>query len=129
MEKIFYLAQILGTLNDLTAVLLGLAILGIVILAIWYFTDGLYNPSTYEQKDADMCKKWLKRSAVTAILATLILIFVPSKKTYLFMVGGHALEEIAHNEQVQEKAGKTVSLLEQYLENKVKQSEPKESEE
>jgi hypothetical protein len=128
MEKIFYLAQILGTLNDLTAVLLGLALVAILLLAIWYFTDGLYNPGTYEQKDADMCKKWLKRSVVTAIIATLILIFVPSKKTYLFMVGGHALEEIAHNEQVQEKAGKTVSLLEQYLENKVAESAPESTE-
>lgn len=128
MEKIFYIAQILGTLNDLTAVLLGLAIVAILILTIWYFSEGLYDPSTYEQEDADMCKKWLKRSVIVSLTAALILIFVPSKKTYLFMVGGHALEEIAKNEQVQEKAGKTVSLLEQYLENKVKQSEPKESE-
>lgn len=129
MEKIFYLAQILGTLNDLTAVFLGLAILAIIIFAIWYFSEGLYNPGTYEEKEAKMCKKWLKRSVIVTLIATLILILVPSKKTYLFMVGGHALEEIAHNEQVQEKAGKTVELLEQYLENKVKQSEPKESEE
>lgn len=122
MEKIFYLAQILGALNSLAIAFIVIAIVALVIFAGWYFGDGLYDPSDYEQDEARTCKKWLKTSIVTVIVATLVTIFVPNKETYLFMVGGHALEEIAKNERVQERASRTIDLLDQYLENKVKDS-------
>ena len=89
---------------------------------IWYFSEGYYDPSDYEKDDANVCKKWIRTSLIVAIIATLISIFAPNKQTYLFMVGGHALEEIANNEKVQERASHTIDLLDQYLENKVKDS-------
>lgn len=123
MEKIFYLAQILGALNTLAVALIVISIVALSVFAVWYFSDGLYDPSDYEQDEARTCKKWLKTSIATIIVATLVTIFVPSKQTYLFMVGGHALEEIAKNERVQERASHTIDLLDQYLENKVKESD------
>lgn len=122
MEKIFYLAQILGVLNTLAIGFIVISIIALFVFAVWYFTDGLYDPSDYEEDEAHTCKKWLKTSIITIIVATLVAIFVPNKQTYLFMVGGHALEEIAKNERVQERASHTIDLLDQYLENKVKES-------
>lgn len=122
MEKIFYIAHILGTLNTLAAVIIAFAIAALICFVVWYFSDGLYEPDDYEQDEARTCKKCLKASIVTLVLSVLAVIFVPSKQTYLFMVGGHALEEIAKNERVQERASHTIGLLDQYLENKVKDS-------
>lgn len=123
MEKIFYVAQILGALNSLAIAFIVISIIAIFVFTIWYFSDGLYDPSDYEQDEARTCKKWLKTSIVTGIVATLVTIFVPDKQTYLFMVGGHALEEIAKNERVQERASRTIDLLDQYLEKNVKESD------
>ena len=122
MEKIFYLAQILGSINTISVALAIISILALLILVIWYFNEGYYDPADYEENDAKLCKKWIRTSLIVAIIATLISTFTPSKQTYLFMVGGHALEEIANNEKVQERASHTIDLLDQYLENKVKES-------
>ena len=103
MEKIFYIAQILHGLNIVFALLLGLSIITLIVLAVWYVADGLDEGERYGlQDEAKFCRKWLKTSLITGIIASLAVIFVPRRQTYLFMVGGHALEEIAKNEKVQE---------------------------
>lgn len=122
MEKIFYLAQLFGAINTISAVLIGISLFALLCLVIWYFSEGYYDPADYEEDDAKVCKKWIRTSLIVTIIATLISTFAPSKQTYLFMVGGHALEEIANNEKVQERASHTIDLLDQYLENKVKDS-------
>lgn len=122
MEKIFYLAQLFGAINTISAVLIGISLFALLCLVIWYFSEGYYDPADYEEDDAKVCKKWIRTSLIVTIIATLISTFTPSKQTYLFMVGGHALEEIANNEKVQERASHTIDLLDQYLENKVKDS-------
>ena len=122
MEKIFYLAQILGAINTISITLIIIAAAALLFLVIVYFSEGYYDPADYEEKDAKFCKKWMRTSLIVAIITTIISTFAPSKQTYLFMVGGHALEEIANNEKVQERASHTIDLLDQYLENKVKES-------
>lgn len=121
MEKIFYIAQLLGTLNTIAIFIFVFALAAITILAIGYFAGELYDPDNYEE--SRVWKKWMKNSAIIAIVATLIATFVPNKQTYLFMVGGSALEKIANNEKVQERANKTIDLLDQYLEKKVKKTD------
>lgn len=122
MEKIFYLAQIFGAINALSVTIIVLSLLALLFFAVWYFSDGLYEPSVYNEDDANACKKWMKKSVILAVVGILAATFTPSKQTYLFMVGGHALEEIANNEKVQERASHTIDLLDQYLENKAKDS-------
>ena len=119
MEKIFYIAQLLGAVNDLAIVGLVIALIVFLCLLVWYFADQLYDPSENYETDANVCKKWIKRTIAATVISCLVLVFVPSKKTYLFMVGGNALEELAKNEKVQQRAGKTIDLLEKYLETKV----------
>lgn len=123
MEKIFYIAQLLGAINTITVIIIALSVLTLVFLAIWYFWGELYDASDYNEEEVTTCKKWVKRTLIIAIVATLVSTFVPSKQTYLFMVGGNALEEIAKNEKVQERASKTIDLLDQYLEKKVKDTD------
>ena len=122
MEKIFYFAQLFGAVNAIAVTLIILSLLTLLVLGIWYFSEGYYGPAEYEKDDADVCKKWMKTTVILAIVGILVATFTPSKRTYLFMVGGHALEEIANNEKVQERASHTIDLLDQYLENKVKDS-------
>ena len=119
MEKIFYIAQLLGAVNDLAFVGLFLALIVFLCLLFWYFTEDLYEPSQYNITDAEVCKKWFRKTIVATVISALVLIFVPSKKTYLFMAGGNALEELAKNEKVQQRASKTIDLLEKYMEAKV----------
>ena len=123
MEKIFYIAQLFGTIHDIAAIIIGLSILALVFLAAWYFMGGLYVADAYNEKEVATCKKWVKTTLIIAIVSTLVSTFTPSKQTYLFMVGGNALEEIAKNEKVQERASKTIDLLDQYLEKKVKDAD------
>ena len=122
MEKIFYIAQIFGAINALSVSLIIISLFALVCLTTWYISAGYYNPSDYEEDDAHVCKKWMKTSVILAVVGILVATFTPSKQTYLFMVGGHALEEIANNEKVQERASHTIDLLDRYLENKVKDS-------
>ena len=119
MEKIFYLAQVFGCISNLAGIMCAISIAAVIGIGIWYCTDGMYYD---EDKESKIIKKNLKRSVIALIISTIVAVFVPSKQTYLFMVGGQALEEIASNEKVQEKASKAVNLLEEYLENKVKES-------
>ena len=83
MEKIFYLAQILGAINTISAVLIAISLAALLILVIWYFNEGYYDPADYEKDDAKVCKKWIRTSLVVAIIATLISTFAPSKLTCL----------------------------------------------
>jgi len=123
MEKIFYFAQLFGAINTIAVTLIVVSLFALLYLTVWFLGDGLDDPCEYKQDEAKTCKKWMKTSIITTIIATLVATFIPSKQTYLFMVGGHALEEIASNEKVQERASKTINLLDQYLENKVKDSD------
>jgi hypothetical protein len=123
MEKIFYIAQLLGAINTIAVIIISLSIFTLISLAVWYFMDDLYDASAYNEKEVTTCKKWIKTTLIVAIVSALVLTFVPSKQTYLFMVGGNALEEIAKNEKVQERASKTIDLLDQYLEKKVKDTD------
>ena len=123
MEKIFYFAQLFGAVSAIAVTLIVVSLLVLLVLAIWYFSEGYYDPAEYEKDDANVCKKWMKTTVILAIVGILVATFTPSKRTYLFMVGGHALEEIANNERVQERASKTIDLLDQYLEQKVKEDE------
>jgi len=123
MEKIFYIAHVLGTLHNLACVFLAIAILAVLCFIIWYVSDELYEVTDYNEEESRTCKKWLKTSVVTLIISLLVTIFTPSSRAYLFMAGGDALEKIASNEKVQERASHTIDLLDQYLEKQVKKND------
>lgn len=123
MEKIFYLAQIFGGLNAIAILGIIISVIALLVFTIWFCSAGLYdkkgNAHWGREEDYKFGVKWIKRCTIALIVFIVTVIFVPSKKTYLFMVGTHALEEIATNERVQATAGKTLDLLDQYLDKQL----------
>ena len=111
MEKIFYLASVFEGLNIIGVVVLVISILTTVVGLICYLSERDY----FGQEEYELFKKIKTFSITSLIVSALILIFVPSKETYYFMVGGKAIEEVAKNERVQETAGQTLDLLQEYL--------------
>jgi len=113
MAKIIYLAHIFDGVNILSIILL---IASVVVLGgaiIQYFMDIEEGESTV--KDS----KLIKNAFVIAIISALFVIFVPNEKTYLTMVGVDGLEKIVTNDAAKEIGGKTLDLVNKYLDEKL----------
>lgn len=112
MEKIFYLAQILGGLNTVSIVLLVCSfILLITTLIVWAIG--------FCECDSDLTnasKKLIKPAVIGIIVGALLNIFVPSKETFLFMVGGKVVDSaIANKPEIKELPENTLNLLNEYI--------------
>lgn len=112
MEKIFYLAQILGGLNTVSIVLLVCSfILLITTLIVWAIG--------FCECDSDLTnasKKLIKPAVIGIIVGALLNIFVPSKETFLFMVGGKVVDSaIANKPEIKELPENTLNLLNKYI--------------
>ena len=89
MEKIIYTADLLGKLNWLLIILVGLCWLVLII----YITCAC--PLNKEEEI-----RVIKRAAIGFLIClgmTMIHIFIPSKKTYLRMHAAEVIEEIQEN--------------------------------
>lgn len=127
MEKIFYLAQIIDGLHVFLAVIVvvsGFACIGTTIATICtaqsYDESDEYNVRGHKDEslliDYYTLKKWATRLWITVIVFTMSLIFVPSKQTYLFMVGGRVVDlAIEHNPDIKELPENTLNLLNEYI--------------
>jgi predicted CDP-diglyceride synthetase/phosphatidate cytidylyltransferase len=110
MEKIFYLAQVFNGLNTLGIVFLVLfAIVLIACIPIKYCN---YDP---EDEEWTILSKWIRRAWWVVAISCLFVIFVPEKKTFLFMVGGKAVDELVEHTDIEEIPGNTVNLLNEYI--------------
>lgn len=110
MERIFYLAQIFN----------GLHTLGIVLIVVFTFALTVFIPFKYcnfdpEDHEWDTLSKWIKRSWWIVSIACLLVIFVPEKKTFLFMVGGKAVDSLVDHTDIEEVPGNTINLLNEYI--------------
>lgn len=126
MGKIFYLAELFSDLEGLSLAFIILGCLAILMLAAAGYTDDLFTPYSYDEKRESKrleklakFKKRIKGIFVGVLISILTIIIVPDRRTYLLMVGGNAVEEVAKNERVQEVAGKTLDLIEQYLDQEL----------
>ena len=125
MEKIFYISQILGVFEFVSSFVFIFSVVALAILTVvLHFGDVCdKNDSFYNERIAKNVKIWLKRTLIVSIISVVCCTFVPSKKTYLLMVGSNVIEEISKNEKVQERTEKTLDLFDQYLEKKIKEDE------
>ena len=126
MGKIFYLAELFNDLEGLSFAFIILGCIAIIILSAAAYTDDLFTPYLYDGKEESKrleklakFKKRIKGIFVGILISGLAIIIVPDRRTYLLMVGGNAVEEVAKNERVQEVAGKTLDLIEQYLDQEL----------
>ena len=113
MAKIIYLAHIFDGVNILSIILLVVSIIVIVGAIIQCFVDLEEGEPTV--KDS----KLVKNAFVIAIISALLVIFVPNEKTYLTMVGVDGLEKIVTNDVAKEIGGKTLDLVNKYLDEKL----------
>lgn len=110
MEKIFYLAQVFNGLNTL----------GIVLIVVFTVALAVFIPVKYcnfdpEDHEWNALTKWIKRSWWIVFIASLLVIFVPEKKTFLFMVGGKAVDSLVDHTDIEEVPSNTINLLNEYI--------------
>lgn len=111
------LVWVISILKPINLLLVVLAVMGIFTLAInWMcWVDPHSTPF--------MGSKWTWFvAAVTLFLATVSAV-IPNTKTAYIMVGAYATQRIAEDPKVQQISGKVVTLIEQRLDEYIKESE------
>lgn len=110
MEKIFYLAQVFNGLNTL-----GIVFLVVFTLALVVCMPLKYSMYDENDKEWEILSTWIKRSWWMVAISSMLVIFVPEKKTFLFMVGGKAVDELVDNTNIEEVPSNTINLLNEYI--------------
>lgn len=118
MEKIFYLAQVFGVLNTIGHVFFVVSVVLLVLLVFAICTLDVCNEKQ-QAENIKYAKKAYKIAAIFLALGFLLTCFVPSKETYLFMVGGKVVDSaIEQNPSVKDLPGNTLQLLNEYIVSK-----------
>lgn len=123
MEKIFYLAQVFDALRLIGTILLAISATALLILFTAFCDDTNLQDN---EEDRNFCKV----SFIGLVIGFLVVCFVPSKETYLLMVGGRAVDSaIEQNPSVKELPGNTLQLLNEYIISKTEDVRSKGGEE
>ena len=110
MEKFFYFASVFGGLKNVL-------IFALIICCIVAITYGIMYAEDRDKDDKKSSKKYF----IIALILSVIVIFVPGKKTYILMTGGKLVDELIEgNEKVKELPSKTIDLLDAELEKLLK---------
>lgn len=140
MWKLFYLADVVDTLDCALGWLVALSVILFGITLIWrliYRFDYSYDIESEKDKDGDpnedrlqylsLCK--MNRIGLVLFILFLILkIATPSKNTIYLMAGGKLVDlTIENNPQIKEVPGKTIDLLNAWLEKETEGLKPKEN--
>ena len=124
MEKIFYLAQILGGLNTVATVLL---ICSFILLITALISWGIAS-CDYDEDAVKVSKKLMKPALIGIVVGALLNIFIPSKETFLFMVGGKVVDSaIANKPEIKELPKNTLNLLNEYIKTTTEQLKTKDN--
>ena len=110
MEKLFYLAKVFDGLNTVGTVFLVItAILLCFLIPMKYYC--------YDEDDNEWStmSKWIRRCWTVLIISLTFVIFIPDKKTFLFMVGGKAVDTLVEKTDIEEIPGNTIDLLNEYI--------------
>ena len=124
MENIFYFAQIFGALSGICIVLFVIASIALTSSIILYHCSANYKVkySDYDKEDHISSGKTIKWLIPLTIFFALCLVFIPSKKTYLFMVGGRTIDNIVEkNPDIEELPANTLNLLNEYIKEKTEE--------
>ena len=120
MERIFYLADILGAFSTLFEVFIILCLCFTIFLIS--FAVIAAHESGKDSEDAMLLKKWAIRCGIVFIVSGLGYIFIPDKNTYLLMKGGQIVEEAYKNSSdLQELPKNTAEFLNEYIKTLTKE--------
>lgn len=112
MEKIFYLAYIFNAVRIIGIFMFAFGILGSVVFGISRYTDceGKDDPGYPSMT------KGLHLFLTMLVVGAIITVFVPDKKTYLFMKGGQYVDTLVEdNPDVKELPSNTINLINEYI--------------
>ena len=124
MEKIFYFAQVVNGLHSAFAfmcVIGSIATIVVTILTIVNAVEANGNDEYSSLKreallNYKVFRKWTVRLWCFLSIAIVGCIFIPSKQTYLFMVGGNAVDKIVEKSpEIKEIPSNTLELLNEYI--------------
>lgn len=128
MWKLFYFADVVETLRVVLLVLIILSTILFIISLIWRL---IYRFDNYEDIDSETIngelnlerlryltlQKLNRIGLITLILSIILRIVTPSKNTIYLMAGGKLVDmTIENNPQIKEVPGKTIDLLNAWLE-------------
>lgn len=115
----FYLAELIGNLNKVCT---ALAIIFSMAMAIGYIGRVITTVGEdYTEGDKRAFKQLSKYSTIFEIIFILTALILPSKNTYLLMMGGKVVDmTVENNPQLKEIPGKTIDLLNAWIEEETK---------
>ena len=113
----FYLAELIGNLDRVCTIL---AILFSIAMAIGW-TGRVTFGEDYTEGDKKAFKQVSKYSTIFGIIFIIAALILPSKNTYLLMMGGRVVDlTIENNPQIKEIPEKTIDLLNAWIEEETK---------
>ena len=119
MEKLFYFAKVFDGLNTVGIVFMVIAAIVLCILIpCKYVTKYEYSyggKSDAREDKVNSCSRWICRCWWILSIGIILTIFVPDKKTFLFMVGGKAVDTLVDKTDIEEIPGNTINLLNEYI--------------
>ena len=115
----FYLAELIGNLKK---VCIAIAILFSIAMAIGWIGRVISSCcSDYSEDDKKAFKRVSIYSTIFGVVFILASIIIPSKQTYLLMMGGRVVDmTIENNPQIKEIPGKTIDLLNAWIEEETR---------
>lgn len=115
----FYLAELIGNLKK---VCIAIAILFSIAMAIGWIGRVISSCcSDYSEDDKKAFKRVSIYSTIFGVVFILAAIIIPSKQTYLLMMGGKVVDmTIENNPQLKEIPGKTIDLLDAWIEEETR---------
>lgn len=122
MERMFYISELVGSIDlfcTIAAALFGFAtVAGWIGRAAINAQNNNYSNYAEEKKVWKMVSKW---ATILLIIFTITATIIPSKKTYLLMMGGKVVDmTVENNPQLKEIPGKTIDLLNAWIEEETK---------
>lgn len=121
MENIFYLAQVFDTLSCVCILFFIITAVGLISSIIYYHVSADFRTcySEYTEQEHINSGKAVKCLIPLIIVFALGMIFIPTKKTYLFMVGGKTIDNVIEkNPDIEELPANTLNLLNEYIKSK-----------
>lgn len=125
MSDIFLL-YIFTRVDSVASAMIALTFLFTLLSAIWWMARcGAFTTYAMSDDNKMAFSKTSKRFAVASMVCLALSVAIPSQKDLMFILAGVGVLEVAKSETAQRLAGKSVQVIEQYLDGLVDKTEVK----
>ena len=95
--------------------------IAVAILFMCSFINSLLSLDSSEEEERERHKNMLKSNIKWIVSLVVLLIFIPSKETAVYMAGGYGVQTVAESigksEEAKRVASKSVEAIERYLDS------------